>query len=169
MRGWALAMQGQGEGGIAQIHQGLSAYRATGAEVGRPWYLTLLSEAYGRVGEISQGLDVLAEALALMDETGERWCEAELYRVQGELTLSCADNPYEKAETSFHQALEVARSQQVKSFELRAATSLARLWKNRGKRDEARELLAPVYDWFTEGFDTADLQEAQALLSELER
>ena len=168
MRGWALAMQGQGEEGIAQIHQGLSAYRATGAEVGRPWYLTLLSEAYGRVGEISQGLDVLAEALALMDETGERWCAAELYRVQGELTLSCADNPYEKAETGFHQALEVARSQQVKSLELRAATSLARLWQSQGKCQAAYDLLAPVYEWFTEGFGTADLKDAKGLLDELE-
>jgi predicted ATPase len=110
---------------------------------------------------------VLTEALALVDTTGERWCEAELHRLKGELLLQGSSENATEAEACFHHALEIARTQQAKSFELRAATSLARLWQHQGKRQEAHDLLAPVYGWFTEGFDTADLKDAKALLDAL--
>jgi predicted ATPase len=165
-RGWALAMQGQGEEGIAQLHQGMAAIRAAGVELGRPHFLALFAEAYGQVGQTEAGLTALAEALAAVHNTGERWWEAELYRLQGELLLRRASLT-EEGEACFRQALEMARQQQEKSLELRAATSLSCLWRQQGKRAEAYALLAPIYSWFTEGFDTADLQEAQALLEEL--
>lgn len=110
---------------------------------------------------------MLAEALAYIEQAGERWWEAELYRLKGELLLLQSADNHAKAETCFHQALDIARQQQAKSWELRAATSLARLWQSHGKCQDAYDLLAPVYEWFTEGFDTADLQEAKLLLIEL--
>jgi predicted ATPase/class 3 adenylate cyclase len=165
LRGWALAAQGHGAEGIAQIGEGIGAWRATGAELVQPWNLAQLAEAYARAGQSTEGLHVIMEALTLMGKTEERWWEEELHRLKGEL-LAHTQDPRE-AETCFHHALTVARLQQAKSLELRAATSLARLWQQQGKRIEARELLAPVYGWFTEGFDTADLQEAKALLDEL--
>jgi predicted ATPase len=167
IRGWALAQQGHAREGIAQIEQGLIAYRATGAEVARPSFLALLAEAHGVVGQPEAGLTALAEALTLVDKTGERHYEAEIYRLKGELLLQRPSNNATEAETCFHHALDLARNQQAKSWELRAATSLARLWYQQGKRQEAHDLLAPVYHWFTEGFDTADLQEAKALLDAL--
>jgi predicted ATPase len=167
LRGWALAQQGQAQEGITQIEQGLIAYRATGGELTRPYYLALLAEAYGMQGEPEEGLTVLTEALMRVDTTGERWYEAELYRLKGALLLQQnADNQAE-AEDCFHQAIVVAQNQQAKSWELRAATSLAHLWQQQGKRQEAHDLLAPVYGWFTEGFDTLDLQDAKALLDAL--
>jgi predicted ATPase len=166
MRGWALAVQGQGEEGIAQIHQGLAAFRAAGAEISRSRDLGLLAEAYGEMGQTEEGLTVLAEALAVVDKTGERYWEAELHRLKGELLLRRA-SPTEEAEACFRQALAVAQHQQAKSLELRAAMSLARLWQHQGKRAAAHALLVPIYGWFTEGFDTPDLQEAKALLEEL--
>jgi predicted ATPase len=167
LRGWTLAQQGQLQAGIEQIHQGLSAFRATGAEINQSYYLAILAEAQGILGEPAAGLAVLLEALALVDTTGERWYEVELYRLKGALLLQQSSDNATEAESCFHHALEIARNQQAKSFELRAATSLARLWQQQGKRQEARDLLAPVYGWFTEGFDTADLQEAKVLLEEL--
>jgi len=166
-RGWALAMQGQGAEGIAQIHEGLASQRAMEAEVGRPYYLALLAEAYGKMGQIDPGLHALAEALELVATTGERWVEAELYRTQGDLLLRRSPSDACQAESAFHQALAIARHQQAKSWELRASTSLARLWQHQGKRAEARGLLAPVFNWFTEGFDTFDLQSAKVHLEEL--
>jgi predicted ATPase len=167
LRGWALAHQGQTQEGIAQIEQGLRVHRGTGAEGGRPTWLALLAEVQGTLGEPEAGLAVLTEALTLTNKTGERWYESELYRLKGALLLQQhADNQAE-AEHCFHKAISIARSQQAKSFELRAATSLSRLWQQQGKRAEAHALLAPVYGWFTEGFDTADLQEAKALLDAL--
>ena len=127
-----------------------------------------LAEAHAWMGQYEKGLTLLAEALAVTNATEERRWEAELHRVKGELLLTQGPEAYTEAETCFRQALDVARHQQAKSWELRAATSLARLWQTQGKRDKARALLAPVYEWFTEGFDTADLKEAQALLHELE-
>jgi predicted ATPase len=165
LRGWTLAESGQGEEGIAQIHQGLAAYQATGATRDRPYYLALLAEASAKVRQTTEGLAALAEALAALAKSGVPWWEAELYRLRGELLLS-ADNEA-AAEACFHQALDIAPRRQVRSLELRAAMSLARLWQRQGKQDEAHELLAPIYGWFTEGFDTADLQEAKALLEEL--
>jgi predicted ATPase len=167
LQGGALAAQGQGEAGIAQMHQGLAAYRATGAGDHRPFFLALLAEACGKAGQSDEGLRVLTEALAAVDTTGERFYEAELYRLKGELLLQQTARDEQQAETCFHQALDIARRQQAKSLELRAAVSLSRLWQQQGKRAEARELLAPIYGWFTEGFDTADLQEAKALLEAL--
>jgi predicted ATPase len=165
-RGWALAMQGQGEEGIAQLQQGLAAFRAAAGDLDRPRSLAHLAEAYGQVGQIEAGLTTLAEALATAHKTGDRYWESELYRLKGELLLRQA-SPTEEVEACFWQAIEIAHHQQAKSLELRAATSLSRLWQHQGKRAEARELLAPIYGWFTEGFDTADLQEAKALLEAL--
>jgi predicted ATPase len=169
LQGWALAEQGQSAEGIAQMCQGIAAYRATGAELALPCYLALLAEAYGQAGQADEGLRVLAEALTAVHTTGERHHEAELYRLKGELLLKQDVPDAQEAESCLRQAVDVAHQQQAKSFELRAAMSLSRLWQQQGKRTEARALLAPIYDWFTEGFDTADLQEAKALLEELGR
>ena len=174
-RGWALAQkyaepgagQGQKEEGISQMQQGLAAWRATGAKVFQPYGLALLAAASAQVGQQEKGLTQLAEALAMANDTEERRHEAELYRLKGELLLARSAEHDTEAETCFRQALDIARRQQAKSWELRAAMSLSRLWQRQGKRAEARVLLAPVYGWFTEGFDTADLQEAKALLEEL--
>jgi class 3 adenylate cyclase/predicted ATPase len=170
-RGCALAEQGQVEEGIAQMQQGLAAFRATGAEQQRPYFLARLAEAYGKVGEAEQGLAALVEALAQVEKTGERWYEAELYRLKGQLTLQSQVESHkskvEEAEECFLKAIEIARHQQAKSLELRAAMSLARLWHEQGKQKEAHALLAEIYHWFTEGLDTRDLQEAKALLEEL--
>jgi predicted ATPase len=167
LRGWALAHQGQAQDGIAQIEQGLTAYHATGAEVGRPYSLGLLADVHGTMGQPEAGLTVLTEALSLADTTGAWWYESELYRLKGELLLQQnADNQAE-AENCLQQAIAIAQKQSAKSWELRAATSLARLWQQQGKRQEAHDLLTPVYNWFTEGFDTADLKDAKALLDKL--
>ena len=154
--------------GIEQIQQSLVTHRATGAGIGGPWRLALLAEAYGTMEQPEGGLTALTEALALVETTGERWYEPELYRLKGVLLLQQSLDNQTAAETCFHHALEIARNQQAKSFELRTATSLARLWQRQGKHREAYDLLAPVYNWFTEGFTTADLQDAKALLGELE-
>jgi predicted ATPase len=171
-RGWALVEQGQEKEGIAQIHQALTDWRATGTEIQRPHFLALLAEAYGKVREAEQGLAALVEALAQVEQTGERWYEAELYRLKGELVLqSKVQGPKSKVEkeveSCFWKAIEIARRQEAKSLELRATTSLARLWQQQGKQKEAHEMLAEIYGWFTEGFDTKDLQEAKALLESL--
>ncbi|MBI3800081.1 MAG: AAA family ATPase [Deltaproteobacteria bacterium] len=185
VRGWALAEQGQEQEGIAQIRQGLAAYRATGAEGWRSYFLVLLAEAYEKVGQTEEGLAVLVEALAAVDNSGERMCEAELYRLKGQLTLkqSGVRSPASEvpntqhptpstqaqaaAEACFLKAIEIARQQQAKSWELRASTSLARLWQSQAKIREAHEMLSEIYHWFTEGFDTKDLQEAKVLLAAL--
>jgi predicted ATPase len=164
MRGWAVAMQGQGAEGLTQLRQGLDAYRATGAEFQRPHFLSMLAEVHRSLGQPEAGLTALSEALTLVEKTGERYYEAELHRLKGELLLQHAAPEVSHAETCFQQALDIARRQQARSLELRAAMSLGRLWQQQGKRQEARALLAGVYHWFTEGFDTADLQEAKALL-----
>jgi class 3 adenylate cyclase/predicted ATPase len=166
LRGWALTAQGQRAEGLAEMQQGLAAWRATGAGLLRSYWCALLAEVYGQVGQPEAGLDVLAETLPLMDKTGERCWAAELYRLKGELVLQAVAEEHQ-AEACFHQALEVARRQQARSWELRAAMSLSRLWQQQGKGQEARDLLSPLYGWFTEGFETADLQEAKALLEDL--
>ena len=140
---------------------------ATGSELLRSYYLALLAAVYGESGQPTVGQAMLAEAWALVDKNGERWYAAELHRLQGALLLQQGTPAVRQAEQCFQQALHLARTQQAKSWELRAATSLARLWQQQGKQAEARAQLAPLYSWFTEGFDTADLQEAQALLEEL--
>ena len=164
LHSWALAQQGQAKEGLAQLHQGLTAWRATGAEALRPYFLALLADVHGTLGEPEAGLTALAEALTRVDKTGERWYQSELYRLKGALLLQQSLDNQAEAETCFHHAIVIAQNQQAKSFELRTATSLARLWQQQGKRQEAQALLAPVYHWFTEGFDTADLQDAKALL-----
>ncbi len=161
-----MAVQGQGEAGISQLREGLVAYRATGAGLLLSKFLGFLTEAYAHGGQADAGLATVAEALAFVERSGERFCEAELYRHKGELTLQQSQDA-EEAERCFRKAIEFAHHQQAKSRELRAATSLARLWQGQGKTKEARELLAPVYEWFTEGFDTADLKDAKALLKQL--
>jgi predicted ATPase len=168
IQGWVLAEQGQRQEGVAQMHQGLMTLQATGGGLRLPYYLALLAEAYGRMGKVEKGLGLLAEAFATMQQTEERRWEAILHGLQGDLLLASATTDHTAAEASLRQALEVARRQQAKSFELRAATSLARLWHSQGKDKEAYDLLAPVYNWFTEGFETADLQDAKALLTALE-
>jgi len=130
----------------------------------RSYFLGLLAEAYGQATRPEAGLRVLAEALTPMATTGVRWWEAELYCLQGALRLQLPSPEVDRAEACFHRALDVARSQQAKALELRVALCLSRLWQQQGKHEAARDLLAPIYGWFTEGFDTADLQDAKALL-----
>jgi predicted ATPase len=166
-RGWALAVQGASEAALAQLRQGLATMVAIGQERERPLGLVMLAEAAGHAGQIEEGLCLLAEALMVLEANGQGDLLAEVYRLQGALLLCQSVPDAAQAETCFHQALDVARQQQAKSWELRAATSLARLWQSQGKGAEAYALLAPIYEWFTEGFDTADLQEAKALLEEL--
>jgi predicted ATPase len=182
-RGEALVEQGQAEEGVAQIRQGMAAYQTTGSSP-RPHYLALLAEAYGKVGQEEEGITLLTEALEIVHDNGECCYEAELYRLEGKLTLqkefnvqgskfqdSDARSPLPdaqaEAEACFHKAIEVARRQQAKSLELRATVSLARLWQRQGKKKDAHQMLVDIYGWFTEGFDTKDLQEAKALLAEL--
>jgi predicted ATPase len=167
LRGWALVVQGQEEEGLAQMRHGLAAYRATGAEAWRPFYLALLADASGKAGQVLEGTRLLTEALVLAQDIGGHWWEAEVHRLKGELCLRMGEGERGGAEACFHRALDVARRQQAKSLELRAAMGLSRLWQRQGKRQDAHDLLGPVYGWFTEGFDTADLREAQALLEEV--
>src|SRR5262245_36780792 len=145
------------------------AVHVTGVEIARLYFLALLAEAYGTGGQPAAGLEVLAEALTRVDTTRDRWYEPEIYRLKGALLLQRSAGNHAEAQTCFQDALDVARTQQAKALELRAAMSLSRLWQQQGKQTEARQLLASIYDWFTEGFDTADLQEARALLEALGR
>lgn len=192
LRGWALAEQGQPEEGMIQIHKGLALWQAIGIEVGRPYWLALMAESYGWARQFDKGLNILDEAIAAALKSGERWWEAELYRLKGQLTLQSQASLRQvktslkkskitnishpipstqaevQAEACFQQALDVARCQQAKSLELRAAMSLARLWRQQGKLTEARQLVIEIYSWFTEGFATKDLQDAQTLLQELQ-
>jgi predicted ATPase len=165
--GWALARQGDAITGMAHLHQGLTVVHETGLKLYRPYWLALLAEASGQAGQPEAGLTVLAEALTLVAATEERWWEAELYRLQGAMLLQLPLAEVSQAEGCFQQALDVARRQHAKALERRAALSLAQLWQRQGQRAAARQLLAESYNWFTEGFDTADLQEAQALLAAL--
>src|SRR5262249_7580568 len=167
LRGWALAMQGQREEGMAQVLQGIAAWQATGAALAVPYFSTLLAEVSADLGHTEEGLQALAEAHTLVEQHEERWWEAEVYRLRGVLLLKQTGTPQAEAEAWLQRALDVARRQEAKSLELRAAMSLARLWQQQGKGDATRELLAPIYGWSTEGFDTADLQEAKALLEAL--
>ena len=164
LHGWALAVQGNTERGIAQIREGLDAWRGTGAETSVPHYLALLAIAYQRAGQIGTGLETVNEALTVSHRTNEIRHDAELYRLKGELLLQ---SQAQEAEICFQKALEIARQQEAKMFELRAAVWLGRLWQQQGKADEARQLIQEVYTWFTEGFETKDLQQAAELLTDL--
>ena len=167
LQGWVRAKQGQVGEGLRQLREGLTRYQATGAKMALPSCFAWLTEAYIQGDQRAAGLATVAEGLALVDHTGERVYEAELYRLQGELLLAQGPAHQPEGEAAFQHALTVARQQEAKSWELRAATSLARLWQQQGKKVEAHGLLAPVYCWFTEGFDTADLKDAKTLLEEL--
>ncbi len=196
-QGWLRSEQGEQDAGLVQLQQALTAWQATGAELGLPFYLSGLARAYGKRDQVEEGLNVLADALARVNRTGERFWEAELYRLKGELTLQQSSvqslasrvpkssrfkvqgskskngnpqpaihNLQSEAEECFQKAIDIARRQSAKSLELRAAMSLSRLWQQQGKKQQARQTLAEIYGWFTEGFDTADLKEAKALLEE---
>jgi TolB-like protein/Tfp pilus assembly protein PilF len=167
-RGWALVEAGQGAAGVAQMREGITAMHAIEADLQRSRYLALLGEACGATGQIAEGLSLLAEALAFAEQSGERFFEAEIYRLRGELLLK-SEAPQAGAEECFHQAIQVAQRQQAKSPELRAMMSLARLWQRQGKTAVAQQMLAKIYGWFTEGFDTPDLKDAKALLDELQQ
>jgi len=176
MRGGALVEQGLGEEGLDQLRQAQAASRAMGKELAQTHFFVRLAQAYLQGQRVEEGLQVLTEALQFIHESGERYLEAEMYRLKGALVLqqhvksnralvlSQPASILAEAENAFRHALAVARLQQAKSLELRAARSLSRLWQAQGKRAEAYELLVPIYGWFTEGFDTVDLQEAKALL-----
>ncbi|NIV37992.1 MAG: hypothetical protein GWN58_53830, partial [Anaerolineae bacterium] len=169
LQGWALVEQGRVEEGIAQMRQGLAAWQATRIGIYCSYYLALLAEVCAGVDQLEEGWRLLTEALAAVGGNGERTFEAELHRLKGELLLQGGESEryIPDAEGCFERAIEVARRQQAKSWELRAAMSLGRLWERQGKRDQAREQLQEVYGWFTEGFDTPDLKEAKALLDAL--
>jgi predicted ATPase len=164
-QGFALVGLGQPEQGIAQLRGGLAAWKATGSHVLGTQWLGFLAEAHLQAGEFDDALAALDQAAETAGATGERHYQAELHRLRGDVLAKAGDDA--EAASWLQQAIDTARSQQAKSLELRAATSLARLWSEQGKRAPARDLLAPVYGWFTEGFDTADLKEARALLDEL--
>jgi predicted ATPase len=166
-QGGVSALAGKARGAVRMLTSGLSAYQSTGSIVWMPLFLLYLAIAYADLGQFDDAWRCTGEAMNAVDITKERWCEAEVNRVAGEFSLKSPDPDAAKARAYFERALEVARQQQAKSWELRAAMSLARLWRDQGKVSEARELLAPVYGWFTEGFDTRDLKEAKALLEGL--
>jgi predicted ATPase len=167
LQGWAVAQQGEATAGIALIGDGLATREATGSRLWTPLFLALLAEALVFAGKIEEALAALDDALATAAGSGERGWNAEIHRLRGELTGRLPHPDLAKAEDSFHAALAIAREQGTRGYELRAATSLARLWREQGRQNEARALLAPLYGWFTEGFDTADLKEAKALLDQV--
>jgi predicted ATPase len=171
-RGAALAFQGRAEEGVRLIHQGLATCRTTGAVLFETIYLSDLAEAYGMAMRCEEGLTALTEAFAIAEKTGERFYEAKLYQLKGELTLMqrterLVSSVQREAEEYFGRAIEISRQQQAKSFELLAVMSLGRLWQQQGKRNHARQMLAETYGWFGEGFDTKDLKDAKALLDQL--
>jgi predicted ATPase len=167
LQGAATAAGGQPAEGSRQIRDGLDAYLATGALIQRPHHLVMLAEALGAEGLPGEGLEALKDAADLAEATGERYYEAEIHRLKGELLLAASPQASTEAEACFRQALDAARSQEAKSLELRAANSLACLWRTQGKSAKAHELLAEIYDWFTEGHDTLDLKKAKRTLDDL--
>jgi predicted ATPase len=167
VHGWALAEGGRAAEGVAGIRRGLAAYAATGAEMWSPYFLGLLAEALGWAGQAAAGLDTAGDALQRVERTGASWIEADLHRLRGELLLAQPEPDRAEAEASFRRSLAVARAQGAKLWGLRAATRLAKLHSEQGRRADARDLLASVHGWFTEGFETPDLRAAGMLLEEL--
>ena len=165
--GCVLASTGKASEAVEMLTAGSTEYRSTGATTFLTWFLSYLARAYGELGQFDDAWRCIGEVMTAVQTTKERWYEADLHRIAGEIALKSPKPDAAKAEAYFERALAVARQQQAKSWELRAAMSLARLWRDQGKVQQARELLAPVYGWFTEGFDTRDLKEAKALLEEL--
>ena len=166
-QGCALEGIGKAADAVRLITLGLNEWRLTGTTLHVPWYFINLARAFADLFELDEALRSINDAMTSSEATGEKWCDPEVYRVAGEVILRAPQSDATKAEAYFERALAIARQQHAKSWELRAAMSMARLWRDQGKRDEARELLAPVYGWFTEGFDTLDLKEAKALLEHL--
>ena len=164
-----LALVGKSAEAIQTISSGIEGWHSIGATVFAPSWLSHLALAYADLGKFDDAWRKIDETMTAMETTKEKWCEAEVNRIAGEIALKTPEPDAAKAQSYFEQALAVARQQQAKSWELRAAMSLARLWRDQGKVQQARELLAPVYGWFTEGFETRDLKEAKALLDVLER
>jgi predicted ATPase len=150
---------------VHTLASSIETYRSTGATIYLPFVMSYLAKAHSRLEQHDKALDVIDRAIAMAQRTKEQWCEAELYRIKGKLVLRSGN--IAEVEPQFERALEIARRQQARSWELRATTSMARLWRDQGKRDEARDLLAPVYNWFIEGFDTDDLKKAKVLLDAL--
>ena len=167
VRGCVFALTGKASDAVHVLTSGITAFRSTGATVWMPFFLSCLARAHSDLGKFDDAWRCIGEAMTAIETTKERWCEAEVNRMAGDIALMAAEPDAAKAEAYFDRALALAREQQAKSWELRAAMSMARLWRDQGKRDEARDLLAPVYSWFTEGFDTLDLKEAEALLKAL--
>ena len=167
MRGCIFAMTGKASDAVQMITSGLAAFRSTGSTWCTPANLSFLALAYADLGQFDDARRCIDEAMTTKETTRERWCEAEVNRRAGEIALLSSEPHAAKAQAYFERALVVARNQQAKSWELRGAMSMARLWRDQGKPKQARELLAPVYGWFTEGFDTRDFKEAKALLDEL--
>jgi predicted ATPase len=166
-RGWLFALTNKAHDAVHLITTALAAWRSTGASLFVPWHLSCLAKAYSELGDFDDAWRCISEAVTAIEATKETWYEAEVNRIAGEITLLSPGSEAAQAEAYFERALAIARQQQAKPWELRASMSLARLWRDQGKVSEARELLAPVYGWFTEGFETRDLKEAKALLEEL--
>jgi predicted ATPase len=166
-QGWLSAVNGKAQDAVHTITSGISSYRSTGATLLTPLYLLHLTRAYAELGQFEDASRCVGEALTVIETSKERWLEAEAHRIAGEVSLMSRVGNAAKAEAHFKSALAIARAQQAKSWELRAAMSMTRLWRDQGKRHEAYGLLAPVYSWFTEGFETFDLKEARALLYEV--
>jgi predicted ATPase len=167
VRGALFAVSGNASDAVLAITSGITSLRSTGATLYEPWHLSNLARAYAELGQLDDARRCIDDAIDKVERSKEKWCEAEVHRIAGEIALKSLAPDTEKAEKCFDHALAVARQQQTKSWELRAAMSMARLWRDQGKPQQAHELLAPVYSWFTEGFDTLDLKEAKALLDEL--
>jgi predicted ATPase len=166
-RGVACALAGATPDSVEQLTSAMRLDRSTGSSVSISFFLSVLGKANAGLGQLDKAWRCIDEATAVVEATGERWNESDIHRTAGEIALMSSEPDAAKAQTHFERALEIARAQQTRSWELRAATSLARLWRDQGRRAEAHDLLAPVYGWFTEGFDTRDLKEARALLEEL--
>jgi predicted ATPase len=162
-----LANSGRASDAVAICTSVIAAYRSTGARVFLPPWLSHMARACAELGQFDEAWSYIREAATIVEKTKERMGEADVHRIAGEIALMSLEPDAAKAEACFERALAVARQQQAKSWELRAAMSMARLWQDQGKPYQARELLAPIYDWFTEGFDTRDLKEVKALLDEL--
>jgi predicted ATPase len=166
-RGCILALTGKTSEAMTMIPSGIAAWQSSGSIVFVPWYLAHMARACADQSLFDDAWRHMDKALAAMKTTGETWCEPDVHRIAGEIALRAPDHDVSKAETHFDRALAIAREQQAKSWELRAATSMARLWCDQNERDKARKLLVPIYDWFTEGFATTDLQEAKVLIDKL--
>jgi predicted ATPase len=166
-QGNVLALTGRSSAAIEMLISGISAWRTTGATLNLPLHLPHLARAHAELGQFEEAWRCIGKAMTAVETTKEKWCEAEIHRTAGEIEVMSPELDAAKAEVHFGRAITTARKQKAKSWELRAATSLARLWRDQGKRTEARDLLAPIYGWFTEGFDTIDLKEAKTLLDEL--